>query len=525
MAKVAVSRPLETLDQQSLQSQTHRQSHTPQRAPRPPLNTSDFYHHRKNILFVTSEFADLIKVGGLGDVSAHLPRALTARHDVRVLIPGYSQVMTSDHSIRMVGKMPSRGALPGCKLGLIELDDGMRVYVVICPELYERDGYPYGDHYGDDWQDNYLRFALLGHAACEIAARRASLDWSVDLVHANDWPTGLAPAYMHWRQVEVPTIFTIHNLQYQGTFAGIGPQDLGLRADQDMGGMRIDGSISYLKAALVCAHHVTTVSKAYAREITSEKLGCGLHELLRKKAAQQALTGIVNGISESWQPYTDPHLLPFPAEWETSGKQVHARHLEDRFGLQKESGPVFAIVSRLVHQKGIDLSIAIADFIVASGGRLVVIGRGEPALEDALMALQARHPGRIGVMIGFNETDGRRIFAGSDFLLMPSRFEPCGLSQLYAQRLGCLPIAHRTGGLTDTIEDGVNGFLFSSFTVAAYAEAVQRALAVHATRDLLRTMRYTAMASPKYWNGSVAPYYETYSRLLQGEARPQVIAG
>lgn len=182
-------------------------------------------------------------------------------------------------------------------------------------------------------------------------------------------------------------------------------------------------------------------------------------------------------------------------------------------------------MSRLVHQKGIDLSIAIADFIVAGGGRLVVIGRGEPVLENALLALPARHPGRVAVMIGFTETEGRRIFAGSDFLLMLSRLGPCGLSQLYAQRLGCLPIAHRTGGLTDTIEDGANGFLFNSFTTADYTEAVQRALAIHCMRDLLRTMRYKAMASPKYWNASVAPYYEIYSRLIQGDARPQVIAG
>ena len=489
------------------------------------LDTSGFYRDRKNILFVTSEFADLVKAGGLGDVSAHLPRALRARHDVRVLIPGYSQAMASDHQVRMVGKVASRGALPACRLGMMELDDGMPVYVLICPELYERDGFPYGDRCGADWPDNFLRFALLGYVACEIAGGRASLDWSVDLVHANDWPAGLAPAYMHWRQVKVPTVFTVHNLQYQGAFPDIGPQDLGLRADRDLDAIRIDGAISYLKAALVHAQHITTVSKAYAQEITGQKLGCGLHQLLRKKAAQQALTGIVNGISDSWQPHTDPHLLPFPAEWETSGKDVHARYLEDRFKLQKGSGPIFSIVSRLVHQKGIDLSIAITDALVANGGRLVVIGRGEPALECALQALQVRHPGKVGVMIGFNETDGRRIFAGSDFLLMPSRFEPCGLSQLYAQRLGCLPIAHRTGGLIDTIEDGVNGFLFNSFSVADYAAAIQRAMTVYAARDQLRTMRYMAMASPKYWNSSVSPYYEIYSRLINGDARPQVIAG
>lgn len=509
MAKVAASVPLDVSEKSY---------------SRPRLPTPGSGCERRNILFVTSEFAGLIKVGGLGDVSAALPRALRARQDVRVLMPGYTQVMNSGYTIRVVGKVARRGALPGCRVGCIEMDDGIQVYVVICPELYERDGFPYGDRQGEDWEDNYLRFALLGYVACEVAAQRAGLGWRVDLVHINDWPAGLAPAYMRWRGVKVPTVFTIHNLQHQGNFHGVGARDLGAPASADVGAICVDDCISFLKAALVYADHLTTVSKAYAREITEPELGCGLQYILRQKEARNMLTGIVNGIGDDWQPYSDCHLLPFPAEWEGSGKHVHARYLEDKFFLNKNSGPVFAIVSRLVYQKGIDLSIALADSIVAAGGRLVVIGRGEPALENALLSLQARHPGHVGVMIGFNEQDGRRVFAGSDFLLMPSRFEPCGLSQLYAQRLGCLPIARRTGGLIDTIEDGATGFLFDHCTVADYATAVQRALAVYSRREVLRTMRYKAMSAPLYWHEAVQPYHDIYSRLIQGDTQPQVAA-
>lgn len=482
------------------------------------------YTDRTNTLFVTSEIADLIKVGGLGDVSANLPRALRNRHDVRVLVPGYSQIMTSGRTIRMVGKVPARGALPACRIGCIELDDGLPVYVMICPELYERDGFPYGDADGVDWKDNYLRFALLGHVACEIAARRASLGWSPQLIHANDWPAGLAPAYIRWRQVQVPTLFTVHNLQYQGIFPEIGPADLGLRAGSDLEPISVDGAVCYLKAALVYSDHITTVSNAYAREITTPEGGCGLHQLLQAKAARNALTGIVNGISDTWQPYKDTHLLPFPNEWESSGKYVHARYLEERFGLQPSSGPIFAIVSRIVHQKGIDLSIAVTDTIVAAGGRLVVIGRGEPALERALLALQARYPGKVGVIAGFDEQEARRMFAGADFLLMPSRFEPCGLSQLYAQRLGCLPIAHRTGGLIDTVVEGVTGFLFNECNLAAYAAAVQRAVSVYNQRDLLRDMRYQAMAAPRYWADAVRPYDQLYNRLTATDTHGKAAA-
>lgn len=493
---------------------------------RPRLHVGTLRDLNKKTLFVTSEFSGLVKVGGLGDVSSALPRALSLYHDIRVLIPGYRQVIDSGNAIKIVGKITGQSALPDCRLGRMDLSDGLIVYVVICPALYEREGYPYGDSEGRDWSDNYLRFALLCHAAAEIAARRASINWCPQLVHANDWPAGLTPAYMAWRGLDTPSVFTIHNLAYQGLceaqhMPGLGVPAQAVRSES----VALHGKLSFLKAGIAHATHITTVSKTYAKEITHRDAGCGLHELLKDKADQGLLSGIINGIDQSWEPNTDPHLLRGFTKWEWEGKAVHARYIEEKFHLDKDSGPLFAVVSRLVQQKGIDLTVDVADAIVASGGRIVVLGRGEAELETSISGLQARYPGRVSVHIGFNELDARRIFAGSDFLLMPSRFEPCGLSQMYAQRFGCLPIARRTGGLADTIEDGINGFLFDEATASSYLEAIVRATNVHRHRELLNAMRRKAMASPLYWHQSAKPYDQLYRDLITEKRSQQTATG
>jgi starch synthase len=226
------------------------------------------------------------------------------------------------------------------------------------------------------------------------------------------------------------------------------------------------------------------------------------------------LSGIINGIDESWEPKTDPHLVESFSAQQWDQKKNNTRHIEQVFNLPHSSHPLFAVVSRLAHQKGVDLTINIADSIVNAGGRLVVMGCGESELETRMMQLAKRHPRAIGVDIGFDEITARRIFAGSDFLLMPSRFEPCGLSQLYAQRCGSLPIAHHTGGLADTIEDGLSGFLFREPNVESYRAAVNRALQVFKRPELLGAMRCRAMAAPLYWRQSIQPYVDIYQRLL-----------
>lgn len=481
----------------------------------PQLHIETLREEKKRILFVSSEFADLIKVGGLGDVSAALPRAMADRHDIRVLVPGYRQVMESGQAIRIVGEVAGHAALPPCKIGRMDLADGLIVYVLINRELYERDGNPYCDGLGRDWPDNHIRFARLGLAAAEIASGTACIRWCPELVHANDWPSALAPAYMAWRQVKTPTVLTIHNLAYQGLC------DLHCSTELDIpveacgnDGAEFYGKLSFLKAGIRYASHVTTVSRNYSKEVTTPELGCGLDGLLARKAIRGEFSGIVNGIDESWDSRTDPHLEHGFAVHEWDRKRLNTAYVEQLFNLDADAGPLFAVVSRLVQQKGIDLTCEVAEHIVARGGRLAIIGRGEPALEAVIADLGRRHPGRIGVNIGFNETDARRIFAGSDFLLMPSRFEPCGLSQMYAQRFASLPIARRTGGLADTIEDGVTGFLFREATVDSYLEAVERAFNVYQHPELLNAMRCRAMSSPLCWRDSVAPYDELYQALI-----------
>ena len=484
---------------------------------RPVLQLRSTQDDKKKILFVTSELTDLVKTGGLADVSAALPRALAARHDVRVLIPGYTQVMQCGEPIRIVGSVMSHGDLPACKVGRLDMPDGLIIYVVICPELYERDGLPYGDEHGNDWPDNPVRFARLCMVAADIAACTAGIRWTPDLVHAHDWPTGLTPAYMHWRGLTTPSVFTIHNLAYQGNIDMSQRRALGIPME-GCGPERMEfyGALSLLKAGIAYANRVTTVSATYAHEITTPAFGCGMEGFLSLKARQGLLSGLLNGIDESWEPQSCQHLIsPFgPHDW--AGKRANAAHVRQLFGLDEGDGPLFSVVSRLVHQKGIDLTIAVAETIVERGGQLAILGRGEPLIEDQVRRLAERFPGRVGAHIGFNETDARRLFGGSDFLLMPSRYEPCGLSQMYAQRFASLPIAHRTGGLADSIDDGVTGFLFDDATVESYRHAVERALAVHQKPQLLNAMRCRAMSGGFFWSHAIEPYDRLYQQLLGG---------
>ncbi len=470
---------------------------------------------QRNILFVTSEYADLVKVGGLGDVSAALPKALAGRHEVRVLIPGYRQVIESGQPITVIDKIERYAGIPACEIGCMRIKNGPIIYVILCPELYDREGNPYGDAAGKDWQDNHIRFARLGLVAAEIARGRSAFAWQPELIHAHDWPAALAPAYMAWQGQTTPSVFTIHNLAHQGLVDPDCSVALGFPEEVfSMESMEFYGKLSFLKAGIVYASHITTVSETYAREITQPGFGCGLEGLLKHKFEQDLLSGITNGIDESWEPGTDPALVKSFAARQWQGKRANTRYVENLFGLRPSAGPLFAVVSRLAHQKGLDLTLQVAETIIAAGGRLVVMGCGETKLEAELVALAQRYPQHIGVHIGFNEADARRIFAGSDFLLMPSRFEPCGLSQMYAQCFGSLPVARRTGGLADTIEDGISGFLFCDATIESYRVAVQRALNVFKHTNLLSAMRCQAMISPLYWQESVQPYDHLYRRLL-----------
>lgn len=465
------------------------------------------------MLFVTSEMGDFIKAGGLGEVSTALPRQLRAFCEVRVLLPGFRQVRAAMPTMDIVRQMPQVAGLPAWSLGRFTTGDGLVVYTVLCDELYDRDGSPYGPFGGGDYGDNDIRFGRLSLAAAEIAAGEADPEWKPDILHVNDWPSALAPGYMRWKGLSTPSILTIHNLAYQGLYHPQRMRLLGIPdAALDINGCEFHGKISFLKCGIFYGSHVTTVSETYANEITTREHGCGLEGLLKTRMSEGRLTGIINGIDDSWNALMEDgqNSDQFIRRW----KRRNAAEIRKSFALPDSRGPLFSIISRLVHQKGIDLSLMAAETIVAQGGQLVVTGRGEPRIEEAVEKLARKYPHAVAARIGFDDAEARRMFAASDFLLMPSRFEPCGLSQMYAQRSGALPIAYRTGGLVDTIEDGLSGFLFSSLSGAGLTGAVSRAFEAFRSKRSFRRMRDHAMAKRFDWRRPSFRYVNVYARAL-----------
>jgi starch synthase len=465
------------------------------------------------VLFVTTEMEDFVRVGGLAAVSAALPRALRRWTDVRILLPGYGDIVEQFTHLEIVAHSPALAEMPACSLGLGATKDGLPVYVVLCPQLYDRPGNPYGDTAGKDWPDNDIRFARFASVAAQLAAGTLDKNWAADLVHANDWQAALVPAYLAWHKVGIPTILTIHNLAYQGLFAKDSLRRIGAPAESfHIDGLEFYGKLSFLKGGLIYASHLTTVSETYAKEITRPELGCGLEGLLRRRSEAAQLTGILNGIDESWDPRFCAQLAqPFGAgDWE--GKQANSDYVRQQFGLALTRGPLFGLVARLVHQKGIDLVLSATDAIIEAGGQIVVTGSGEPALEQALVEAHRRRPDAVGVAIGFNDGQARRIFAGSDFTLMPSRFEPCGLSQMYAQKFGSLPIGHQTGGLAETITDGETGFLFSRPSTESFLGGIGRAFSTFRTKERLDSMRRRAMARSFSWDIAAGCYGALYRK-------------
>jgi starch synthase len=463
------------------------------------------------ILFATPEVSDFVQVGGLAAVSAALPRALRGFADVRVIIPGYPAVLRGLKDLDIVGGCEPYAGLPAFEIGLGHAADGLACYVVRCAALYEREGTPYGDVRGADWHDNNIRFATFSYAAAQLARGSVDMNWTADLVHANDWQCALIPGYLEWLYARVPTVFTIHNLAYQGVFDRSSLAPLGIpEASFNIDGVEFYNRVSFIKAGLVYASHLTTVSQTYAREITTAEFGCGLEGILRLRDERHQLSGILNGVDESWDPRTCSSLSQTFGAGDWAERASNADDVREQFGLAVSRGPLFALVARLVHQKGVDLVIESAQTIVDAGGQIVVTGKGEARFEEALLQAQARAPQSIAVKLGFDDIDARRILAGSDFTLMPSRFEPCGLTQMYAQRFGSLPIGHRTGGLAETIVDGETGFLFDRVSATGFLGSLCRAFSTFGMKDRLDQMRRSAMAQPFSWSDAARAYAAIY---------------
>jgi starch synthase len=478
------------------------------------------------VVFATSEFAPLIKTGGLADVSGSLPGAL-AQLDVgvRVLLPGYPAVLRAVPS-EPIAHIPSLGAIPAAMLLYAHSRQGVDLLLIDCPALYERPGNPYLGADGKDWPDNDIRFGLLSRTAALLGSRASPLGWRPDVIHCQDWQAALAPVYLKYLPgARAASIVTIHNLAYQGNFPHASLARVGLPPSAfTMEGAEFYGQLGFLKGGLACADAITTVSPTYAREICGEALGFGLQGILSARAA--ALSGILNGVdTDTWNPATDAQIAQCYDADHLDDKRANKRMLQETLGLPVEDAtPVLGVVSRLVEQKGIDLVAAVAERILETPVQLVIQGTGERGLEERVLALAKRHPRRVGVRIAYDEALAHAIEAGADVFLMPSRFEPCGMNQMYSQRYGTLPIGCRTGGLADSITDctpqtlaagTANGFTFAPASADALHEAIRRALALYRDPPSWRRVQRAAMARDVSWKASAKEYVKVYERVLR----------
>lgn len=486
---------------------------------------------RTKILFVTSEVFPLIKTGGLADVSASLPAALRSLDlDVRILLPGYATVLRQlPHSRKAALISNIAGYYPDCVLRTSHLP-GTEVPLMLldCPPLYSHANGPYQDAAGNDLPRNHMRFGLLGYVAALLAGDDSPLTWRPDIVHCNDWQSGLAPAYLHFTpDPKPPSIMTIHNLAFQGIFPpdtlpwlGLPPQSF------HMNGIEYYGSVSFLKAGLFYADQITTVSPTYAEEIQREPLGMGMQGLLATRRAD--LTGILNGIDEqAWDPRTDPHIEQHYDADRLEGKRVNKAALQRRMDLDVDAdAPLLGVISRLTDQKGIDIVIDIIPELMARGCQLAVLGNGEAAFAQALTTYAQQHPGKVAVHLGYDEVLSHRITAGIDLFLMPSRFEPCGLNQMYSQRYGTPPIVSATGGLVDSVTDyyddtgaeqQASGILFHDMSSDGLLAAIDRGLAAY--RDVARwpKLQRAGMARDFSWKASALSYAALYRSLISGD--------
>ncbi len=473
------------------------------------------------VLSVSSEAFPLVKTGGLADVAGALPPAMARRGiDMRTFLPGYPAVMAKlGHAWAPVHEFP---ALLGTRARILAAETaGLKLLVLEAPELFDRPEGPYGTAEGD-YPDNWRRFAAFAKAAAEVAAGSVA-GFQPDLVHAHDWQAGLVPAYLRYYGIKVPSILTVHNLAFQGHFPAhiFGWLDLPPQAFA-LDGVEYYGGVGFLKAGLANATALTTVSPTYAEEITTPDGGMGLDGLLRTRAA--VLSGIVNGIDTSvWDPEKDPLLAGRFSAASRDGRRLNRAAIEAAFKLEPDGTPIFVVVSRLTGQKGIDLLVDVADELMGSGVRLAVLGTGAPFLEAAFLTLAGRHPGRIAVRIGYDEGLAHVMQGGADAILIPSRFEPCGLTQLCGLRYGCVPVVARVGGLADTVIDAnvaainagvATGVQFQPVDANGLRHGIRRTVALMRQPKVWAAIQARAMAADVSWDRSAGLYAELYASLL-----------
>lgn len=475
------------------------------------------------VLFATPEMAPWVKSGGLGDVSQALPAALARTGaQVRVLLPYYPALRAAFPKAPLLGELPTfGGAFPQAQLREAFGEGGLPLYLLDCPPYFDRGGSAYQDADGRDFGDNALRFGLLSRVAALLASATSPLSWKPTVLHANDWPLGLAPAYAHYLGGgSAGTVMAVHNLAFQGNFSLDQTDALGLPSEaRGADGVEFHGQLSFLKAGLQFARRVVTVSPRYAQEVLHEEFGYGLAGLLRWRAAD--LTGILNGIDTSlWNPARDP-LIPAAYDLDhLEGKPANTRSLRARLGLApRPEVPLLGMVGRLTEQKGADLVGEIAAELLQLPAQIVVLGRGEKWLEAGWRELAARYPGEIAAETSFDEGLAHHIEAGADIFLMPSRFEPCGLNQMYSMRYGTPPVVRAVGGLADTVVDctdssladgSATGFTFLDVHSAALLHAVQRAVSTWQNRSTWQRLMRNGMRRDFSWEPVALRYLDLY---------------
>jgi starch synthase len=479
------------------------------------------------VLFATSEAHPLIKTGGLADVSGALPTALHALGvDIKILVPGYPEVLNQCPHTTPFARLANPFA-PG-HVDLLEArlpESSVSVLIVVYDAFFNRSGGPYQTATGTDWPDNAQRFGLLSYVAAWLGSDLNTSTWHPDIVHCNDWQTGLAPAYLRfWPGRKPPTIMTIHNLAYQGVFPPEMVKALALPAESfKIQGLEYYGSLSFLKAGVFYSDRITTVSPTYAKEIQQENLGFGMHGLLHERRA--ILSGIINGIdTKEWDPQRDPYL-PYRYDAKHLGEKTQNKiALQAALGLDAEKNtPLVAIISRITYQKGSDITLSVMHELVREGVQFVLLGSGDKVMELALVEMGKTHPGRLSINIGYDEDLSHRIEAGADMFLMPSRYEPCGLNQMYSQRYGTPPIAHATGGLSDTIIDATpknlaagvaTGFLFKEMNRHACTDTLRRAVTLYRDPKAWRRVQIAALGRDFSWANSAQEYLALYRSLV-----------
>ncbi|MGH1464086.1 MAG: glycogen synthase GlgA [Cognatishimia sp.] len=476
-----------------------------------------------NLLFVASECAPFVKTGGLADVIGAVPKALTETGiSVKVLIPAYPALADL---VATGQEVMSFDTLFGGPAKIIAAQaNGLDMLLLQADHLYDRPGSLYLGPDGQDWADNDLRFAALSYAGAQVALKGLG-SWVPDVINAHDWQAGLVPAYLQQSGAKTPpVVMTIHNIAFQGLFDATRLSALALDAElYTPQGIEYFGKISFLKAGLALADKITTVSPTYAIELLTPEFGMGLDGLLRER--QSDLCGILNGIDlDIWSPEEDQALVSTYSGRALKGKTKNRSEVEKRFGLNPDSGPLFCVISRLTSQKGLDMLLDCLPGLIAQGGRLAVLGSGDPDLERAFVEASDRYKGSVGTIIGYSEPLSHLLQGGADAILIPSRFEPCGLTQLYGLRYGTIPVVARTGGLADTVIDAneaallagcATGIQFAPVTATMLGQAIARTCALFAKPKVWASMMRRAMRHPVGWDLSAEAYLEVYRSSLK----------